>query len=115
MLISPSLRSLPGTRLLKKWLMRPLRKIELIEERLAAVALFVSPDTEAIATTLRARLAKVKDMPLVLSKIRKVSYSVSDWKALFDSLTNGAMIVRLITSSETQSAFFGKVRCLQAK
>ena len=90
-------------------MLRPLRNIDLIEDRLAAVSAFVSPDSEALAMTLRSRLAKVKDITLVVCKIRKVSYNVADWKALFDSITNGAMVVRSLRSNEAQPAFFSKV------
>lgn len=89
--------------------MRPLRNVRLIEERLEAVSLFVNPDTEALATTLRSRLAKVKDLPVLVCKIKKASYSVTDWKSLFDSLLNGAMIVRALRASDNTALFAAKV------
>jgi DNA mismatch repair ATPase MutS len=91
--------------------MRPLRSIQLIAARLSAVSVFVNPNNDALAATLRTRLGKVKDITVVLCKIRKVSYSVADWKSLFDSIANGAMIVHALRSSQHQAPFFEKVPC----
>jgi DNA mismatch repair protein MutS len=73
-----------GGRMLRDWLLRPLRSVEAIEDRLDAVQFLLEHPTERAALT--ASLAKVADLERLLARCSMGTANARDLVALRDSL-----------------------------
>ena len=73
-----------GSRMIKKWLLRPLIKKERIEERLEAVEAFVNDHTHK--TQLRALLQPVGDLERIVGRIALNRAQLHDYRALLQAL-----------------------------
>jgi DNA mismatch repair protein MutS len=73
-----------GGRLLRDWVLRPLRSVEAIEERLDAVGFFLAQPAERAA--IRAALGGVHDLERLLARCTLGTANARDLVALRDSL-----------------------------
>lgn len=73
-----------GKKLMREWFLRPLLDQEMIFERHQAVSYFLRPTNREFTQTVLRNLAKFKDLPRILGRIRSICASVSDWCSLFE-------------------------------
>lgn len=73
-----------GSRMLKKWLLRPLIKRERIEERLNAVTTFVH--TSAVKKDLRDMFSAIGDLERTVGRVALRRARLYDYRALTDAL-----------------------------
>jgi DNA mismatch repair protein MutS len=95
-----------GSRLLKKWLRRPLRDIEKTQERLDAVEVFVTDPL--LRAAIRELLVNIKDIERIGSKVSLGRASGIDLLSLKDSLSYIPRLKALQPSIE--SKLFSKVK-----
>jgi DNA mismatch repair protein MutS len=88
-----------GGRLLRKWIMRPLKKAETIENRLEAVDELVS--NHQLREELRDELDQVGDLERLISRISVGRTNARDLKQLQLSLAQITAIKRIIGQSES--------------
>ena len=74
-----------GSRMIKKWLLRPLIKKERIEERLEAIESFVNDHIHK--TQLRTLLQPVGDLERIVGRIALNRAQLHDYRALLHALT----------------------------
>ncbi len=87
-----------GSRMLKKWLLRPLIKKEAIEERLAMVELFVY--NNALKSELRGLLQRVGDLERIVGRIALKRAHLHDYQALLGALTVVPSVKKLLAGNE---------------
>jgi DNA mismatch repair protein MSH5 len=75
-------RSASGSRLLRTWISAPSTDIKEIEERQKLIAYLKSPASENTYRALQDALSHVKNIPMVLGRLRAISASVNDWSSL---------------------------------
>ncbi|MFG6667270.1 DNA mismatch repair protein MutS [Halomonas sp. HNIBRBA4712] len=90
-----------GSRLLKRWLNRPLRQTELVKGRQAGVAL-LSLDGAYMA--LREALSELGDIERILARVALYSVRPRDLARLRDALNALPELQRLLTAVESGSA-----------
>ncbi|WP_069132281.1 DNA mismatch repair protein MutS [Rhodohalobacter halophilus] len=88
-----------GGRLLRKWIMRPLKKAETIENRLESVDELVNDHT--LREELREELDQVGDLERLISRISVGRTNARDLKQLQLSLAQITAIKRIISRSES--------------
>ncbi len=88
-----------GGRLLRKWIMRPLKKVEPIENRLEAVGELV--ENHPLREELRDELAQVGDLERLISRISVGRTNARDLKQLQLSLAQITAIKRIIGQCES--------------
>lgn len=81
--------------MLRAWLMYPSTDTEKITQRQVMVRFLKGNENSAVLATLKDALRGVRNVPGVLSRFRKASASINDWKALFSSVK--AFVVLLET------------------
>jgi DNA mismatch repair ATPase MutS len=77
-------RTSPGTRILRSWLLSPVRDAVVIEERLQQISILLNPLNEQLLSDLCVNLHEIKDVHRIISKIYNVSAKYNDWKSLSD-------------------------------
>ncbi|MHA1976435.1 MAG: DNA mismatch repair protein MutS [Candidatus Hodarchaeales archaeon] len=89
------IHSSTGARLLRRWLLQPLRDIQIINDRLDAVELFVSkPD---VCDHVNQLISSLSDFPRLISKIKYHSANGRDLSSLMNSL-NASLEIQLFLS-----------------
>jgi DNA mismatch repair protein MSH5 len=71
-----------GRNLLRQWLLRPALSIPVINSRHDAIACFLHPDNISTADLLHQYLAKIKNVPRILSAMKSGKSNVKDWQGL---------------------------------
>jgi len=89
-----------GSRLLKKWVIRPLRKPETITTRLDQVAFYVENHPQR--ATLREQLANISDLERLMSRLSANRASARDLLALKTSL---ALIPQMVSAINKRPEF----------
>ncbi|WNL39689.1 DNA mismatch repair protein MutS [Halomonas sp. PAMB 3232] len=90
-----------GSRLLKRWLNRPLRQIELVKGRQAGVALL---SLDAAYMELREALSELGDIERILARVALYSARPRDLARLRDALNALPELQRLLEAVESGSA-----------
>lgn len=91
-----------GSRMLKKWLLRPLIKPDQIEKRLSAVELLVKD--HPLKKSLNAEFNAIGDLERIVGRIALKRARLYDYRALIDALGAVPMIKALLMEKEKQSA-----------
>ena len=92
------IHSSTGARLLRRWLLQPLRDIEAINYRLDAVQVFFSkPD---ICDTINQLIGSLSDFPRLISKIKYHSANGRDLYSLKDSLSASLEIQQFLSQNK---------------
>lgn len=73
-----------GKQMMRKWFLRPLQDQKMLNDRLKTVEYFLKPSSKDLQAALLNNLKKFKDLPRILTRIRAVSTSVTDWCNLFE-------------------------------
>ncbi|MBA3751592.1 DNA mismatch repair protein MutS [Candidatus Dependentiae bacterium] len=102
-----------GSRLLKKWIVRPLRNKEMIEQRLEAVNLFFQD--HSFKVEVRQLLRVVGDSERVVGRIALRRAHVHDYTALVDSLSALPRLKQLLSEKKctSVSVFVDKISDFQ--
>lgn len=102
-----------GARLLKKWLVRPLRDQNLIEQRLEVVSLFVQNVT--LTAQLTQLLAQISDIERIIGRVVLLRATLADYRALRDSLIAVARLQALLAPYAGEISLLGYLldRCGQ--
>ena len=87
-------RSRPGRKVLKEWMLRPLRSVEKIQERQVMVELFLVSEAMEVVSNAGRLLRKVGDVSRALLRVRRAGATVNDWL----TLANTAQHVLLLQS-----------------
>jgi DNA mismatch repair ATPase MutS len=77
-------RTSPGTRLLRSWVLAPLKDPVTIEDRLQQISILLNPSNEQLFSDLCIHLHEIKDVNRIISKIYNISAKFTDWKSLSD-------------------------------
>ena len=93
-----------GSRLLKRWLNRPLRQREIVEGRQAGVALL---SIDAAYMSLRETLSDVGDVERILARVALYSARPRDLARLRDALATLPTLEALLADIDTGSALDG--------
>jgi len=75
-------RSRPGRKVLKEWMLRPLRSVERIQERQVMVELLLLPEAMEVVSNAGRLLRKVGDVSRALLRVRRAGATVIDWLTL---------------------------------
>ncbi|KMS96256.1 hypothetical protein BVRB_000630 [Beta vulgaris subsp. vulgaris] len=77
-----------GRRLLRKWFLRPILDLDILNSRLDAISFFLY--SEELMASLRGTLKTIKDVPYILKKFNSPSSvcTASDWAAFLKSLSS---------------------------
>ena len=89
-----------GSRMIKKWLLRPFIRKASIEERLHAVELLVR--NHGMKTELRAQLQGIGDLERIVGRIALKRAQVHDYRALVKALTVVPGIKKPLASNESR-------------
>ncbi len=89
-----------GSRMIKKWLLRPFIKKASIEERLHAVELLVR--NHGMKNELRAQLQGIGDLERIVGRIALKRAQVHDYRALVKALAVVPGIKKLLASNESR-------------
>ena len=92
-----------GSRMIKKWLLRPLIKKEKIEERLQAVGALVYD--HAHKTQLRSLLQAIGDLERIVGRIALSRAQLYDYRALLQALEVVPEIKKLLVAKSDASLF----------
>jgi DNA mismatch repair protein MSH5 len=79
-------KSKPGAQLLRQWLSYPLSDADAICSRHDHVAFLCLPDHASFRDCLSSCLARVHNLPRLLSHFRAVRQKLADWLSLFSSI-----------------------------
>jgi hypothetical protein len=71
-----------GRNLLRQWLLRPSLSLSTIKSRHDAVACFVHPENITTADLLHQHLAKIRNVPRILTTMKTGRHKVKDWQGL---------------------------------
>ncbi|XP_060225029.1 mutS protein homolog 5 isoform X2 [Meriones unguiculatus] len=75
-----------GQKLLRLWFTRPTRELKELNSRLDVIQFFLMPQNLDMAQVLHRLLSHIKNVPLILKRM-KLSYTkVSDWQVLYKSV-----------------------------
>jgi len=77
-------RTAMGSRRLRRWMLSPLKRLEMIEKRLEQVAAFL--DTPTLTDQLRAVLSRIGDLERLIARISMPAIHIGDLVKLRDSL-----------------------------
>ncbi|MDQ5890445.1 MAG: mismatch repair protein MutS [Candidatus Dependentiae bacterium] len=99
-----------GARLLKKWLVRPLRDQRLIEQRHDVVALFAGDVT--VRSQVQQIFTAIADVERIVGRMVLMRATIADYRALRDSLASIAQLHALL-STMPQTELLGQLlsRC----
>lgn len=75
-------RSRPGRKVLKEWMLRPLRCVEKIEERQMMVELLLQGEAMEVVNNAGRLLGRVGDVGRVLLRVKRAGATVNDWLTL---------------------------------
>ncbi|XP_017516951.1 mutS protein homolog 5 isoform X6 [Manis javanica] len=75
-----------GEKLLRLWFTRPTRDLEELNSRLDVVQFFLLPQNLDIAQMLHRLLSHIKNVPLILKRMKLSHTKVSDWQVLYKTV-----------------------------
>ncbi|XP_077981938.1 mutS protein homolog 5-like [Glandiceps talaboti] len=102
-------KSVLASRLLRLWFMRPIQDIDVLKERQAAVAFFVSPRNIEVLTSLQDALRNIKNVARILGRMKTAQASVGDWQALYKTAYNAIFIGDICRAQTINIAIFKKI------
>jgi DNA mismatch repair protein MutS len=86
-----------GSRVLREWMLRPLRNTEMIEKRLDAVQLLTEPSNNAVLAEIRLNLKMVKDMNALVGQMA-TSNHLRHWQSLHKFILSSLKIISCINT-----------------
>ena len=78
-------RSRPGRKVLKEWMLRPLRCVEKIEERQVMVELLLQGEAMEVVSNAGRLLGKVGNVCRALLRVKRAGATATDWLTLADT------------------------------
>jgi DNA mismatch repair protein MSH5 len=75
-----------GRTLMREWLLKPSKNLQVITERHKSIEALLKPECTSFVGEVSTRIRRVRDAPKIMFRIRTVTNSLSDWKALFHSV-----------------------------
>ncbi|XP_058864772.1 mutS protein homolog 5-like [Acipenser ruthenus] len=91
-----------GSRLMRRWFLRPTRDLAVLNMRQEVIEFFTSPRNNQVLTTLQDCLKNIKGIPAMLRRMTLSNTKVSDWQALY-KISYNAVCIRDTVSSLPQS------------
>lgn len=86
-------RSKIGGKQLRKMFCQPTKDLALLQSRQATVAYFMMTQNQPIVSSLRERLANVKDISGILTRMSKAAANVNEWKIFYKTCENMVAII----------------------
>ncbi|XP_064626771.1 mutS protein homolog 5-like [Lineus longissimus] len=102
-------KSVIGSKMMKLWFMRPIRNPVLLAERLDAVEFFANSRNIEMTNSLHNCLKHIKNVPRILTRMRKAQASVGDWQALYKTAYNAVYIGDIARAQPNGVAIFKKI------
>nr|XP_005005527.1 mutS protein homolog 5 isoform X2 [Cavia porcellus] len=75
-----------GEKLLRLWFTRPTRDLEELNSRLDVIQFFLLPQNLDIAQTLHRLMSHIKNVPMILKRMKLSHTKVSDWHILYKTV-----------------------------
>ncbi|XP_067679638.1 mutS protein homolog 5-like [Haliotis asinina] len=94
-------RSQIGSKMLRLWFLRPLRNVEILKQRHAAIEFFMHARNIEVLTTLSDCLKHIKNVPRIITRMLQAQASVGDWQALYKT-TYHAIYIRDVCRAQPQ-------------
>ncbi|MGH0143128.1 UNVERIFIED_CONTAM: hypothetical protein FKN15_053221 [Acipenser sinensis] len=91
-----------GSRLMRRWFLRPTRDLAVLNMRQEVIEFFTSPQNNQVLTTLQDCLKNIKGIPAMLRRMTLSNTKVSDWQTLY-KISYNAVCIRDTVSSLPQS------------
>ncbi|XP_059909797.1 mutS protein homolog 5 isoform X3 [Gadus macrocephalus] len=91
-----------GSRLLRRWFLRPTRDMEVLHRRQEAIRFFASPRNSDVAGTLQSLLRNIRNIPTLLRRMSLSHTKVTDWQSLYKTVYSAVCIrdtVRVLPQS----------------
>ncbi|CEP08657.1 hypothetical protein [Parasitella parasitica] len=93
--------SVLGKQLLKEWVSRPLQDRQILEDRYLSISLFMASDMRDTCITLRAHLAHIKNINMLLGRVRESKakfayYTICIFSALQSTMNSSHSTFSLI-------------------
>ncbi|KAJ3598138.1 hypothetical protein NHX12_001652 [Muraenolepis orangiensis] len=91
-----------GSRLLRRWFMRPTRDMSVLSRRQEAIRFFASPRNSDTAGTLQSLLRNIRNIPTLLRRMSLSHTKVADWQSLYKTVYSAVCIrdtMRLLPQS----------------
>ncbi|XP_031202643.1 mutS protein homolog 5 isoform X3 [Mastomys coucha] len=79
-------RSKWGQKLLRLWFTRPTRELRELNSRLDVIQFFMMPQNLDMAQMLHRLLSHIKNVPLILKRMKLSHTKVSDWQVLYKTV-----------------------------
>lgn len=86
--------SIIGRKLLKEWMLKPLKNKELIENRLTTVEYLLNHIE--MSNEIKKLLKGIKDIPGILLRIKLVKWNYNDWINLYNLLNQSNQIKEIV-------------------
>lgn len=90
-----------GSRLLKKWLMRPLLTLPAIEQRQAMVRFF--QENQALATSIREHIQRIGDIERLVGRLMLKRAQFADYRMLVRSLESVVELIMVLAPYQDQA------------
>ncbi|CAL8290801.1 unnamed protein product [Merluccius merluccius] len=91
-----------GSRLLRRWFLRPTRDMAVLHRRQEAIRFFASPRNSDTAGTLQSLLRNIRSIPTLLRRMSLSHTKASDWQSLYKTVYSAVCIrdtMRLLPQS----------------
>ncbi|XP_046326670.2 mutS protein homolog 5-like [Haliotis rufescens] len=102
-------RSQIGSKMLRLWFLRPLRNVDLLKQRHAAIEFFMHARNIEVLTTLSDCLKHIKNVPRIITRMLQAQASVGDWQALYKTTYHAIYIRDLCRAQPQHIAVFNKI------
>ena len=95
--LQESIATKAGSAMLREWFLKPVRDLDIIQERLDVIELLQAPRFAEYVVFLRKKLRQVKDLRNVYYHFRTATATVGDWLKLISSLRAILKLIELVT------------------
>ncbi|XP_019747619.1 mutS protein homolog 5 isoform X2 [Hippocampus comes] len=81
-----------GSKLLRRWFLRPTVDLAVLRRRQEVIRFFTSPRNSDFLNTLRASLRNIRNIPTLLRRMSLSHTKVTDWQSLYKTVCNAVCI-----------------------
>ncbi|XP_051921782.1 mutS protein homolog 5 isoform X1 [Hippocampus zosterae] len=81
-----------GSKLLRRWFLRPTVDLAVLRRRQEVIRFFTSPRNSDFLNTLRASLRNIRNIPTLLRRMSLSHTKVTDWQSLYKTVCNAICI-----------------------
>ncbi|XP_008297768.1 mutS protein homolog 5 [Stegastes partitus] len=81
-----------GSKLLRRWFLRPTQDLAVLHRRQEVICFFTSPRNSDVLTTLQSSLRNIRNIPTLLRRMSLSNTKVTDWQSVYKTVYSAVCI-----------------------